>query len=242
MSDYEKYYSAKLYPLQNGVLNLVRKSGTPFFLTGGTALSRFYYSHRYSDDLDFFLANDPEYSKHLQTVLSLLTKPNTDLDIMLELGDIHMGESFSRVVLNDPSQENVKLQLDFINDVANHYGEFWHHPTAGKIDSWQNILSNKIAALFRSEPKDVVDIWVIASNKSFQWKQIIREAKSKEAGIEPEIIYEILRSFPVSALNDIKWIQVPDKTRIMTDIERIADDIFYGRENSCHSPESRLVE
>ncbi|MBW7858763.1 MAG: nucleotidyl transferase AbiEii/AbiGii toxin family protein [Leptonema sp. (in: Bacteria)] len=27
----------------------------PFFLTGGTALSRFYLNHRYSDDLDFSL-------------------------------------------------------------------------------------------------------------------------------------------------------------------------------------------
>ncbi len=136
-------------------------------------------------------------------------------------------------MLIDPGQQNVKLQLDFINDVARHYGEFWHHPTAGKIDSWQNILSNKITALFRSEPKDVVDIWVIASNKSFQGQQIIQEAKSKEAGVEPEIIYEILKSFPISALDDIKWIQVPDKPKIMADIQGIADDIFYGRANSC---------
>jgi hypothetical protein len=32
---------------------LISKCGTRFFLTGGTALSRAYYHHRYSDDLDF---------------------------------------------------------------------------------------------------------------------------------------------------------------------------------------------
>jgi predicted nucleotidyltransferase component of viral defense system len=50
-----QYYEEKLYPLQNGVLSILSQSGTDFFLTGGTALSRGYYNHRYSDDLDFFL-------------------------------------------------------------------------------------------------------------------------------------------------------------------------------------------
>jgi len=232
MSDYEKYYKASLYPLQNGVLSLVKKSRTPFFLAGGTALSRFYFKHRYSDDLDFFVANDPEYSKHVQTLLSRLSQPNSDLQMLLKLENISIGESFTRAVIFDESQDNVQLQLDFINDVAKHYGGFKQHPTAGKIDSWQNILSNKLTALFRSEPKDVVDIWVIACHKSFQWQQIILEAKSKEAGIEPELIYEILRSFPADLLKTIKWINSPDEAKIMADIETIADDILYGRDNS----------
>jgi len=233
MNDYEKYYTTNLYPLQNGVLSLVKKSGTPFFLTGGTALSRFYFNQRYSDDLDFFLANDPQYPSHLKTILSLLSQPNADLQITLDLENITLGESFTRAILTDKTQDGAQLQLDFINDVAKHYGGFQHHPTAGKIDSWQNILSNKLTALFRSEPKDVVDIWVIATHRSFQWQQIITEAKSKEAGIEPELIHEILRSFPVSALNSIKWIKVPDETKFMTDIQVIAEDIFFGRANSC---------
>ncbi|MEK6794959.1 MAG: nucleotidyl transferase AbiEii/AbiGii toxin family protein [Spirochaetota bacterium] len=45
-------YENTLYPLQNKVCRLVEESGTPFYLTGGTALSRCYYHHRYSDDLD----------------------------------------------------------------------------------------------------------------------------------------------------------------------------------------------
>jgi hypothetical protein len=42
-----QYYEESLYPLQNGVLNVINQSGTDFFLTGGTALSRAYYHHRY---------------------------------------------------------------------------------------------------------------------------------------------------------------------------------------------------
>ena len=39
MSVSEKYYDDKLYPLQNGVLSLVQKAETPFFLTSGTGKS-----------------------------------------------------------------------------------------------------------------------------------------------------------------------------------------------------------
>ena len=31
MNALEKYYEENLYPLQNGVLNIVKKSRTPFF-------------------------------------------------------------------------------------------------------------------------------------------------------------------------------------------------------------------
>ena len=51
---YSDYYEANLYKLQDGVLNVVKNSNAPFYLTGGTALSRAYYNHRYSDDLDFY--------------------------------------------------------------------------------------------------------------------------------------------------------------------------------------------
>jgi len=40
-----QYYEENLYPLQDGVLNIINRSGTDFFLTGGTALSRGYYHH-----------------------------------------------------------------------------------------------------------------------------------------------------------------------------------------------------
>ena len=68
-----QYYEEKLYPLQDGVMNILQQSGTDFFLTGGTALSRAYYNHRYSDDLDFFLNNSDTYGDQLDNVLDLLS-------------------------------------------------------------------------------------------------------------------------------------------------------------------------
>jgi len=48
----------KLYELQDMVLYEVFKTTKSFYLTGGTALHRFYYDIRYSDDLDFFCIDE----------------------------------------------------------------------------------------------------------------------------------------------------------------------------------------
>ena len=43
------------YPFQDNFLKFLdNQNQGQFYLTGGTALSRFYYQHRYSEDLDFF--------------------------------------------------------------------------------------------------------------------------------------------------------------------------------------------
>ena len=62
----------RLYRLQNGVLNIVNSLSVPFYLTGGTALSRGYYHHRYSDDLDFFVNRCESFGTHVNSVLKAL--------------------------------------------------------------------------------------------------------------------------------------------------------------------------
>ena len=62
MSPLDAFYVENLYPLQNGVLQIVDKLGSPFYLTGGTALSRGYYDHRYSDDLDLFVNQNDDFA------------------------------------------------------------------------------------------------------------------------------------------------------------------------------------
>jgi len=116
--------------------------------------------------------------------------------------------------------------------VAPHYGEFLFDGVLGKIDSLRNILSNKFSTLYRFEPKDIADIWIICKNFKCNFKEIISEAKNKEAGVDPVSIFEILSSFPVDKLNLIKWIHKPDPPQFKNDLSIIADDIFNARENS----------
>jgi len=44
----------------------VEKLPVDFYLTGGTVLSRAYLNHRYSDDLDFFVNQNPNFEKQVE--------------------------------------------------------------------------------------------------------------------------------------------------------------------------------
>ncbi len=53
------FYFDRLYPFQDEVLKVVSGLDTGLYLTGGTAASRAYLNHRFSDDLDFFTNDSP---------------------------------------------------------------------------------------------------------------------------------------------------------------------------------------
>jgi hypothetical protein len=82
------------------------------------------------------------------------------------------------------------------------------------------------------EPKDVADTLFIAKNFSFEWPEIIEEAKNKDLRVNPLDVSRIIKEFPVNLFDSIKWIfpvdqKVLDKKRL-----QMHDDIFYGRSNS----------
>lgn len=113
-------------------------------------------------------------------------------ELVIDRATLRRLQNFSQVFVHKPGDKDSVLKIDIVNDVAIHYGEFETHERLGKIDSWRNILSNKISALFRFEPKDVAGIWLFSKKKAFEWKIILVEAKTKEAGVDPEIIYKRL--------------------------------------------------
>ena len=229
MNLYSKSYEEKLYPFQDGILKIVSESNLPFYLTGGTALSRYYFQHRYSDDLDLFVNADPNYKNYIKLLIAALEVKENEGALTSHKNKLITLEDYTQVIL---SKNEATLKIDLVNDIGAHFGEFPYHKILGKIDGWRNILSNKISALFRYEIKDYVDIWVIAKNESFCWKEMILEAKEKEAAVDPIEIFNLFRSFPFDNLNLIKWIKDFNKEKIDTDFNTIAEDIFYGRENS----------
>lgn len=210
----------------------MQNAKTPFFLTGGTALSRHYTHHRYSDDLDFFVINDPEYTRHVNIILQKLIDADSTGVFNLDSNSVNKGKAYTQLFVTDTKLNKIELKVEFINDVAAHYGLISIDPLLGRIDSLRNILSNKLTALFRSEPKDVADIHAITLQHNFNWRDIIVEAKAKEVAADPEIIYDMLKSFPLEYLDTIKWISPPDVDTFEHEIQTIADDILYGRDNS----------
>ncbi len=229
MKELDEYYIKNLYPFQDGILNILKELKLPFYLTGGTPLSRFYFSHRYSDDLDLFVNNDNNFDDEIGLIFKTLDERQVDDNFIIDRQNIVKSNNFMQILI---SKDMTQLKIDFVNDVASHFGEFITDKRLGKIDSLRNILSNKFSALFRFEVKDVVDIWVICKHFKCDFREIIEEAKSKEAGVDPVAIFEILTTFPLEKLDLIKWIDKPDPDIFKKDITLIADDILIGRENT----------
>lgn len=229
MDSYEKYYREKLYPFQDGILKIVKELNLPFYLTGGTALSRFYFNHRFSDDLDLFINSDEKYTSYVEKFLSYLEKNKLPLDISINYERLTKSENHTQLFLRS---NEVELKIDLINDIAVYFGEFEIDEELGIVDNWRNILSNKVSALFRFEIKDYVDIWIISKNKKFNWREILLEAKQKEVGVDPVEIFNLFTSFPFENLELIKWSSSFDRKEIEKDFSVIAGDIFQGRDNS----------
>ncbi len=202
---------------------MMRGIHTPFYLTGGTALSRGCFNHRFSDDLDFFVNDNPDFERLVGLSIEALTKK------FRVTSEVEAHDYFQIHVHVDA----VSLKIDMVNDIAVHDGEILEHPDMGRMDNIVNMLSNKISALYRYEGKDVADILEISRNLDYNWNDMISRARKKEAGVEPSIISEIIKNIPDSELQNIKWISNPDYAAMREDLERIAMDILEGGPNRC---------
>lgn len=176
-----------------------------------------------------FVNNDIYFNQHIEALYKVLQEKQRAGLFSIDYQRTRRSENFFQLFI---LKEDVELKIDLVNDVASHYGDFINNHVLGKIDSLRNILSNKLSAIFRYEPKDVVDIWIICKNFKCNLREIIDEAKSKEAGVDPVAIYEILSSFPLDKLSIIKWIEKPETETFKKEIMQIAEDILHGRENS----------
>ena len=223
-----EFYEGNLYRLQDGVLSIVKNSGVPLYLTGGTALSRAYYHHRYSDDLDFFVNNDKSFNQYVDSVLANLRKAGYSWSV--ETGFVKSPD-FRTLVLRHPDYR-MGLKLDFVNDVAAHYGEISETGLFYRTDSVRNILSNKVTAIFRMSAKDIVDIHRICMNEKFEWSRVFEEVREKELGVEPLDVSQIMQGITQAAFDNIKWKCKLSFAEFKRDIDKIANDMLCLKDNS----------
>ena len=140
------WYESSLYPIQDAVL--AKLNTDKFYLTGGTCLSRFFYQHRYSDDLDFFFLGDQydlsefeiEYSRILLNIASLLP-----VDVTIN------EKTYKRAFIRT---ESCHLKIEFIYEPFRAIGKRTKINNFF-IDDKLNIAVNKITAVYsRKTPKD----------------------------------------------------------------------------------------
>ncbi|MBU2578974.1 nucleotidyl transferase AbiEii/AbiGii toxin family protein [Patescibacteria group bacterium] len=161
---------AILTDVQKKALNVVfdEPKLNDFYLTGGTALSVYYFQHRISDDLDFFTANEPDkqflhiFAERLKTIVganSYRFEHPYDRNIFLfSIADSELKIEFTYY----PFQQ---LEAPVIYEGV-------------RVDSLRDIAANKIMALIdRFDPKDFVDLFFILKQKTL--KEILYDMEKK---------------------------------------------------------------
>ena len=211
----------QLYPLQDWVLAQLRKVEHGFYLTGGTALSRGYYHHRYSEDLDFFVNDSPEFPLWRDRCLQLLEQASRAEGWRMEI--VLREERFGRALLRGPTP----LKLEFINDVPFRVGDPWPHPNLGPLDTKENILANKVSALVdREEPKDVADIFWLCCRDNLNLSVAIQNAEGKAAGIFPPLVARCLANALELGVPKVAWVEAPSEQEFRTRLESLIDGLL----------------
>lgn len=215
------FYTHALYPLQDEVIQIITQLETDFYLTGGTAASRGYLQHRYSDDLDFFVNDAQDFTLWANRIIQALSS--------IKKWRVEIFSRYDRFVRANLIQSNTTtLKLEFINDVPSRVGKITVHPVLGKLDSAENILANKLTALLtREEPKDLVDVWGFCSVMMLSLEKAITDAQGKAAGIFPADLSRILLSASREDIEVIQWIKKPSPDQFVRELRELGENLIF---------------
>lgn len=150
-----------MYPLQDSLFRLLSDFwGAGFYLTGGTALTRFYYGHRFSEDLDLFFDGvnyDESRFRVMGTKLTDCIHRKHDLEVTIE------SEFFKRMFVQGP----VPMKIELVFEPYRRAGEFMRLQGLC-VDSKENMAANKISSVSgRKMTKDFFDLYYLLREIAF---------------------------------------------------------------------------
>jgi predicted nucleotidyltransferase component of viral defense system len=163
-----------------------------FYLTGGTALARFYFHHRESLDLDLFTnAPDQDFAQVNQIILGILHTLGLQISSQATTG------TFIQYILSDSI--GTPLKVDLVKDIPVHFGDLDVRKGV-RLDSLENIGSNKILAVFgRTEAKDFIDLYWILQQTDLKFDDLYYQAREKDLGLS-----ELYLAYALQSVEKIK--------------------------------------
>lgn len=175
-SEQKIFYETILYPMQDVIFSLLQSD--KFYLTGGTCLSRFYFNHRYSDDLDFFFMGNIFPKEDFEAEFREIQKRiNHEFQSELEIS----ADYFKRLLVYKDGQA---LKVEFIYENFTLVKNVIHQQSIF-IDSKENIFGNKLTAIHgRKTTKDYFDLYFLL--KEFSLKDGIKYSELKQAPLNYE--------------------------------------------------------
>lgn len=215
------FYIDALYPFQDRVIKILNQADTEFYLTGGTASSRGYLQHRFSDDLDYFVNDDNHFGLWVERIVyALKQSKNWSCQVVMK------EERFARLNL---TENETFLKVEFVNDVPARVGKVVNHPVLGRMDTAENILANKVTAVLdREEPKDFADIWGLCTIKKLSLKEAINGAQGKAIGIFPADLARVLCSVEQADWQAVRWINAPSVDKFLSQVNQLGEELLLA--------------
>lgn len=196
----------------------------PIYLTGGTAIGRFYLDHRYCDSLYCNVDDGDRYLNHIS-----LLKNKLESIFIVDLNNSYFTEEFARFII---VKDELILKLELVRNINKHQGNLTNYKF-GFVDSPVYVLPKKLRAItWRNETEDFFDIVHIARNYSFNWSDFYPSVKQgttiKLIDIETQLV-----TYPVESIENAHWLKYPfNLVLFKNDLKQIAKDIVAGSENS----------
>lgn len=159
-----------LTPAQKKVIEAVSHEPhlKDFYLSGGTALSAYYFKHRISDDLDFFCFDNPD--------MSYIHSLGNTLSVSLGAKTFRTQRLYDRNLFFF-TLKHEELKIEFSKYPFFQLGKSMKEDGI-RIDSLRDIAANKLMALLdRFDPKDFVDLYFLL--QKFSLRRICRDAEKK---------------------------------------------------------------
>ena len=210
-----------------GLLSRINIITNHFFITGGTALAVFYIHHRYSEDIELFTIDFRDLAG-----VDIALKRIFQKDLSL----IQSSDDFYQYLIRGVK---VDIVFDHLSIKTKRYSENLEMGSKIKVDSMDNISSNKLSAMAsRFESKDMIDFYYISK---MIWKDDKRQyffecyemAREKEALLDDPAMAAYQIEELLNQIVDRKSINLPPM-REEVDLEDFENEmrgyinIIYG--------------
>jgi len=213
------WYATQLYTVQDRVLSQVNSD--KFYLTGGTCLSRCYYHHRYSDDLDFFFLGEKydafEFEHEFVRIVSSLGSAfNTAVTVN--------EKQYKRIFVQEGS---INLKIEFVNEPFPVLGDRVRISNY-LIDTKENIAVNKITAVYaRKACKDYFDLYFLL--QEFSLPELLKLSANK---MVPPSYEELIMSLEKSLWEGqvLTSLEITETQFLTFAAELVEDILAYARQ------------
>lgn len=182
---------AKFSSIQRAVLNALRGMEPRGVLTGGGALSGYYFGHRATRDLDFFFRGRVTLDEVPVLVESRLRAVGIH---------VHLAQSSPGFRRYDVTYGDETLEVDLVAEPVEAVRDAMEVEPGIYVDTPYEILVNKLTALLgRAAIRDLLDVKVLVDS-GLDLNSALQDAARKDGGFSPPTLAWVLESLPVRKL------------------------------------------